>query len=94
MDTAVSGFVSAKLSDRPELSSLAGFTDDEVITLLRETVNRRKCHFSYEELKKVMKDRYDGYRFAKPARSRYIIQRYVLILSEHLKTITQIFRFW
>ena len=65
MDTAVSGFVSAKLSDRPELSSLAGFTDDEVITLLRETVDRRKCHFSYEELKKVMKDRYDGYRFAK-----------------------------
>lgn len=64
MDTAVSGFVSVKLSDRPEVNCLAGFTDDEVLELLKETVDFDKCPHSPEALREVMKSRYDGYRFA------------------------------
>ncbi|WP_406037891.1 AAA family ATPase, partial [Succinimonas sp.] len=65
MDTAVSGFVSVKLSDRPEVNCLAGFTDDEVLELLKETVDFSKCLHTPEALREVMKCRYAGYRFAK-----------------------------
>ena len=64
MDTAVSGFVSVRLSDRPEVNCLAGFTDDEVLELLKETVDFSKCPHTPEALREVMKSRYDGYRFA------------------------------
>ena len=64
MDTAVSGFVSSKLSQIPVLNSLAGFTDDEVLELVRESVDLERCPFSPEQLRDVMKARYDGYRFS------------------------------
>lgn len=64
MDTAVSGFTSAKLSFRSELNSLAGFTDDEVRELLQETVDFNKCPWSPETLLETMKTWYDGYRFS------------------------------
>ena len=67
MDTAVSGFVSSKLSQKPDLNSLAGFTDDEVLELVREAVDPEKCPFSPEQLRDVMKSRYDGYRFSRIA---------------------------
>ena len=69
MDTAVSGFVSVRLSDRPEVNSLAGFTDDEVLELLKETVDFSKCPHTPEALREVMKSRYDGYRFALKSRN-------------------------
>ncbi len=64
MNTAVSEFVSVRLSSRPEVNSLAGFTDDEVLELLKETVDFSKCPHTPEALREVMKSRYDGYRFA------------------------------
>ncbi len=64
MDTAVSGFVSVRLSGRPEVNSLAGFTYDEVLDLLKETVDFSKCPRTPEALREVMKSRYGGYRFA------------------------------
>ena len=68
MDTAVSGFVSSKLSQIPVLNSLAGFTDDEVLELVREAVDLERCPFSPEQLRDVMKARYDGYRFSSVGR--------------------------
>ncbi len=64
MDTAISGFVSEQLSSDPYFNELAGFTEDEVTDLLRQTVDFEKCQFSPEELRAEIKRRYDGYRFA------------------------------
>jgi hypothetical protein len=69
MDTAVSGFTSAKLSFRSELNSLTGFTDDEVRELLQETVDFNKCPWSQETLLETIKTWYDGYRFSKAGKS-------------------------
>ena len=67
MDTTVSGFVSEHLTSDPQFNELAGFTDDEVIDLLSQTVNFEKCPIDPEVLRAEMKKRYDGYRFAKYA---------------------------
>ena len=67
MDTTVSGFVSQNLTSVPAFNELAGFTDDEVTDLLKQTVDFEKCPFSPEVLRAEMKKRYDGYRFAKYA---------------------------
>ena len=67
MDTGISGFVSQNLSTDPRFNELAGFTDDEVMELLRQTVDFEKCRYSLEELRDVMKRRYGGYRFAEYA---------------------------
>ncbi|MBQ8707090.1 MAG: AAA family ATPase [Succinivibrionaceae bacterium] len=64
MDTAVSGFVSSKLSQIPELNCMAGFTDAEVETLVRETIDLEKSPFSPGQLRDLMKIRFDGYRFS------------------------------
>ena len=64
MDTAISGFVSEQLSSDSHFNELAGFTEDEVTDLLRQTVDFEKCPFSPEELRAEIKRRYDGYRFA------------------------------
>ena len=40
---------------------------DEVMELLRQTVDFEKCRYSLEELRDVMKRRYGGYRFAEYA---------------------------
>ncbi|MBQ3682966.1 MAG: AAA family ATPase, partial [Succinimonas sp.] len=68
MDTAISGFVSKNLTSVPAFNEMAGFTDDEVLDLLKQTVDFEKCPFSPEELRAEMKKRYDGYRFAKYAK--------------------------
>ncbi|WP_406040976.1 AAA family ATPase [Succinimonas sp.] len=68
MDTAVSGFTSAKLSFKPELNSLAGFTDSEVLELIRESVDFEKCSYYPEKLQQIMKLRFDGYRFSRTAK--------------------------
>ena len=68
MDTAISGFVSKNLTSVPAFNELAGFTDDEVMDLLEQTVDFEKCPFSPEVLRAEMKKRYDGYRFAKYAK--------------------------
>ncbi len=67
MDNTVSGFVSEQLSSDPRFNELAGFTDYEVMELLKETVDFEKCPFTPEVLREEMKKRYDGYRFAKYA---------------------------
>ena len=64
MDTAISGFVSENLTSDPQFNEMAGFTDDEVMDLLKQTVDFEKCPFSPEVLREEMKKRYDGYRFA------------------------------
>ncbi len=64
IDTAISGFVSEHLTSDPQFNELAGFTDEEVMDLLRQTVDFEKCPFSPEELRAEIKRRYDGYRFA------------------------------
>ena len=67
LDTAISGFVSKNLTSVPAFNEMAGFTDDEVLDLLEQTVDFEKCPFSPEELRAEIKKRYDGYRFAKYA---------------------------
>ena len=67
MDTTISGFVSEHLTSDPQFNELTGFTDDEVIDLLSQTVNFEKCPIDPEVLRAEMKKRYDGYRFAKYA---------------------------
>ncbi len=64
MDTSISGFVSENLTSDPQFNEMAGFTDDEVMDLLKQTVDFEKCPFSPEVLRAEMKKRYDGYRFA------------------------------
>ena len=64
MDTSISGFVSENLTSDPQFNEMAGFTDDEVLDLLKQTVDFEKCPFSPEVLRAEMKKRYDGYRFA------------------------------
>uniref|UniRef100_UPI003865EBC2 AAA family ATPase n=1 Tax=Succinimonas sp. TaxID=1936151 RepID=UPI003865EBC2 len=68
MDTSISGFVSENLTSDPQFNEMAGFTDDEVMDLLKQTVDFEKCPFSPEVLREEMKKRYDGYRFAKYAK--------------------------
>jgi hypothetical protein len=64
MDTSISGFVSENLTSDPQFNEMAGFTDDEVLDLLKQTVDFEKCPFSPEILRAEMKRRYDGCRFA------------------------------
>ena len=68
MDNTVSGFVSEQISFYNRFNELAGFTDDEVTDLLKQTVDFEKCPFAPEALRDEIKRRYDGYRFAKYAK--------------------------
>ena len=67
MDTMISGFVSSKISQDPNINELAGFTDDEVLELLGETVDFNKCSFTPKDLQNTMKEWFNGYRFAEVA---------------------------
>ena len=49
MDTTVSGFVSQNLTSVPAFNELAGFTDDEVTDLLKQTVDFEKCPSEQEK---------------------------------------------
>ena len=64
LDTSLSGFVFDRVYEYPEFNEMAGFTDDDVASLLRDTVNFDKCGFSLDTLREEMKRRYNGYRFA------------------------------
>ncbi len=70
MDTMLSGFVSNKITFDPNLNELAGFTDDEVLELLKETVDFKKSKYAAPYLMKLMKRRYNGYRFAELAKKK------------------------
>ena len=67
LDTSLSGFVSDKIYLDAEFNEMAGFSDTEVAELLEETVDFDKCGFSPDDLRKEMKERYDGYRFSEVA---------------------------
>ncbi len=64
LDTSLSGFVYSNISAKVEFNGMAGFTDQEVLELLHETVDFEQCGYSPDELLAEMKLRYDGYRFA------------------------------
>ncbi len=68
MDNTVSGFVSEQISFYNRFNELAGFTDDEVTELLKQTVDFAKCPFSPEVLRGEIKRRYNGYRCADNAK--------------------------
>ena len=68
MDTAFSGFVCAKLTNLRDLNELAGFTSDEIDTLIDETVDLTDSPLSKEDIKQALKSRYNGYRFSKRAK--------------------------
>ena len=85
MDTGISGFVSQNLSTDQRFNELAGFTDDEVMELLRQTVDFEKCRYSLEELRDVMKRRYNGYRFAEEAKNSVYNATLCLNFIEDLK---------
>ena len=67
LDTSLSGFVSDKIYLDAKFNEMAGFSDAEVAKLLEETVDFDKCGFSPDDLRKEMKERYDGYRFSEVA---------------------------
>jgi hypothetical protein len=67
LDTSLSGFVSDKIYLDAKFNEMAGFSDTEVAELLEETVDFDKCEFSPDDLRKEMKERYDGYRFSEVA---------------------------
>ena len=67
LDTSLSGFVFDRVYEYPEFNEMAGFTDDDVANLLRNTVDFDKCGFSLDTLREEMKKRYNGYRFSKYA---------------------------
>ncbi|WP_406037593.1 AAA family ATPase, partial [Succinimonas sp.] len=69
MDNTVSGFVSEQISFYNRFNEMAGFTDDEVMELLKETVDFEKCPFSPEVLRGEIKRRYNGYRCADNAKN-------------------------
>ena len=69
LDTSLSGFVFDRVYEYPEFNEMAGFTDDDVANLLRNTVDFDKCGFSLDTLREEMKKRYNGYRFSKYAGS-------------------------
>ena len=64
LDTAVSCFVSSKISYVKELNALAGFTEKELAGVIAATVDLSSGTFSEQELIREMKRRYNGYRFA------------------------------
>ncbi len=68
INTSISGFVSEQLSSDPRFNELAGFTDYEVMELLKQTVDFAKCPFSPEVLRGEIKRRYNGYRCADNAK--------------------------
>ncbi len=68
MDNTVSGFVSEQISFYNRFNELAGFTDYEVLELLKQTVDFAKCPFSPEVLRGEIKRRYNGYRCADNAK--------------------------
>ena len=70
MDTMISGFVSSKISQEPILNELAGFTDSEVIELLHETVDFNQCKYPATYLQEFMKERFNGYKFAKHSKDK------------------------
>ena len=70
MDTMISGFVSSKISQEPILNELAGFTDSEVLELLHETVDFNQCKYPATYLQEFMKERFNGYKFAKHSKDK------------------------
>ncbi|MBQ8706654.1 MAG: AAA family ATPase, partial [Succinivibrionaceae bacterium] len=64
LDTSLSSFVFDRVYEYPEFNEMAGFTDDDVANLLKDTLDFDKCGFSLDTLRGEMKKRYNGYRFA------------------------------
>ncbi len=67
LDTSLTGFVFDRLYDDHQFNELAGFTGDEIRTLLHETVDFGQCAFTPETLAEEIRKRYNGYRFAENA---------------------------
>ncbi len=67
LDTSLTGFVFDRLYDDHQFNELAGFTEDEIRTLLHETVDFGQCAFTPETLAEEIRKRYNGYRFAENA---------------------------
>ncbi len=64
LGTGISGFVCTGISDTPALNSLAGFTRDEALELLREAVDLRQSPFAPDEVLRHMEEWCGGYRFS------------------------------
>ena len=59
LDTSLSSFVFDRVYEYPEFNEMAGFTDDNVASLLKDTVDFDKCGFSLDTLREEMKKRYN-----------------------------------
>ena len=86
MDTMISGFVSSKISQEPILNELAGFTDSEVLELLHETVDFNQCKYPATYLQEFMKERFNGYKFAKHSKDKVYNSTLCLNFVNTLKT--------
>ena len=64
LDTSLSSFVFDRIYKSKKFNDIAGFTEEEVETLLNETVDFSESKFSLDTLKEEMKKRYNGYRFS------------------------------
>ena len=64
LDMSLSGFVYDCIYEYPEFNDMVGFTDDDVASLLKDTVDFEKSCFSPNILREEMKRRYGGYIFS------------------------------
>ena len=64
LDMSLSGFVYDSVYEYPEFNDMVGFTDDDVASLLKDTVDFEKSCFSPDILREEMKRRYGGYIFS------------------------------
>ena len=69
LDTSLSSFVFDRIYKSKKFNDIAGFTEEEVETLLNETVDFSESKFSLDTLKEEMKKRYNGYRFSSFAKN-------------------------
>ncbi len=66
LSSVTSGFDYKNISQQPEFSQIAGFTEPELRELIRQSLDmdRFRSAFTEEQLVEVMKRNYDGYSFS------------------------------
>ena len=67
LNNSLSGFVYTNITSHPAFAEVAGFTESDVEDLLNQAVDFSRCRFTVSELKEEMRQRYNGYRFARRA---------------------------
>ncbi len=90
LNDLTSGFNNAKdVSHRPELATLCGFREEEILRTIEAIAGQRSLKATPEELIETMRTWYNGYRFSEDAEHLVYNPTNVLYFLEHLADFGQ-----